>query len=138
MTTRTDSADTLHGGETVSKESQYKQQLINLGIYDEAFDPAIHVLCIQERELSRAMKAWKATAPRKDAAPSITDPLYAEISKLRRDILARQDALGLTPKGLQRLRKNAPSASSDAAPIAGTPNQGFAALMDSIREASRG
>lgn len=120
----------------MAKEQVYKQQLMDLGVYDPAFDPAIHVLCIQERELSRAMKAWKATAPGKDSAPSITDPLYTEISKLRRDILARQDALGLTPKGLQRLRKNAAPCSADAAPIAGTPNQGFAALMDRIQEAS--
>lgn len=121
----------------MGKEQQYRQQLESLGVYDEAFDPAIHVLCIQERELSRAMKAWKATAPGKNESPSIMDPLYAEISKLRRDILARQDALGLTPKGLQRLRKNAAPVSSDATPTAGTANKGFAALMDSIREASR-
>lgn len=119
-----------------SKEAIYKQQLESLGVYDPAFDPAIHVLCIQERELSRAMKAWKSTAPDKNTAPLITDPLYQEISKLRRDILARQDALGLTPKGLQRLRKNAAPASSDAAPITGTANQGFAVLMNRIKEAS--
>lgn len=119
-----------------SKEAKYRRQLESLGVYDEAFDPAIHTLCIQERELSRAMKAWKATAPGKNESPSIMDPLYAEIAKLRRDILARQDALGLTPKGLQRLRKNAAPASSDAAPIAGTPNQGFAALMNRIQEAA--
>ena len=117
----------------MAKEEIYKQQLQDLGVYDPAFDPAIHVLCIQERELSRAMKAWKATAD-KDQAPLITDPLYQEISKLRRDILARQDALGLTPKGLQRLRKNAAPTSADAAPIAGTPNQGFAALMNKLQE----
>lgn len=119
----------------MAKEATYIQQLQDLGVYDPAFDPAIHVLCIQERELSRAMKAWKATVA-KDQAPSITDPLYQEIAKLRRDILARQDALGLTPKGLQRLRKNTAPASSEAAPIAGTPNQGFAALMNSIQEAA--
>lgn len=119
----------------MAKEEIYKQQLQDLGVYDPAFDPAIHVLCIQERELSRAMKAWKATAA-KDQAPLITDPLYQEISKLRRDILARQDALGLTPKGLQRLRKNAAPTSADTAPIAGTPNKNFAALMDRIAEAS--
>lgn len=119
----------------MAKEQVYIQQLQDLGVYDPAFDPAIHVLCIQERELSRAMKAWKATAS-KDQAPLITDPLYQEISKLRRDILARQDALGLTPKGLQRLRKNAATSSADAAPIAGTPNQGFAALMNRIQEAA--
>ena len=119
----------------MAKEQVYIQQLQDLGVYDPAFEPAIHVLCIQERELSRAMKAWKATAE-KNQAPLITDPLYQEISKLRRDILARQDALGLTPKGLQRLRKNASTSSADATPIAGTPNQGFAALMNRIQEAA--
>ena len=119
----------------MAKEQIYIQQLQDLGVYDPAFDPAIHVLCIQERELSRAMKAWKATAE-KNQAPLITDPLYQEISKLRRDILARQDALGLTPKGLQRLRKNAAPNSVDATPIAGTPNQGFASLMNRIQEAA--
>ena len=133
MTTRTGTADTAHGGESMAKEQVYIQQLQDLGFYDPAFDPAIHVLCIQERELSRAQRAWAAT--KGDAKhPSIDHPLYAEISKLRRDILARQDALGLTPKGLQRLRKNAAPASSDVAPIAGTPNQGFAALMNQIKE----
>ena len=119
----------------MAKEQIYIQQLQDLGVYDPAFDPAIHVLCIQERELSRAMKAWKATAE-KNQAPLITDPLYQEIAKLRRDILARQDALGLTPKGLQRLRKNIAPTGGDAAPVAGTPNQGFANLMNQIREAS--
>ena len=118
-----------------SKEAQYTKQLQALGVYDPAFDPVIHMLCIQERELSRAMKAWKATAASPKDAPLITDPLYSEISKLRRDILARQDALGLTPKGCQRLRRQQ-SRSAGAAPISGTPNRGFAALMDRIKEAS--
>ena len=123
-----------------SKEAIYKQQLESLGVYDPAFDTAIHVLCIQERELHRAMKVWAATAPvredGKKSAPLITEPIYQEIAKLRRDILARQDALGLTPKGLQRLRKNVAPSSGDAAPVAGTPNQGFASLMNQIKEAS--
>lgn len=121
----------------MAKEATYKQQLQDLGVYDPAFDPAIHVLCIQERELSRAMKAWKATVA-KDQFPPITDPLYQEIAKLRRDILARQDALGLTPKGLQRLRKNTAPPSSEATPSAGTPNRQFAGVMDHILEVSRG
>lgn len=115
----------------MSKESQYTQQLKSLGIYDPAFDGAIHILCIQERELSRAMKAWKATAD-PGQAPSITDPVYAEISRLRRDILARQDALGLTPKGLQRLRKQMiPAGDNSPPPSAG--NQALAQLLDGIR-----
>ena len=111
----------------MSKETLYAEQLRSLGIYDPAFDGAIHILCIQERELSRAMKAWKATAPSPKDAPSITDPIYAEIAKLRRDILARQDALGL-----QRLRKQMVPA-SDSAPPPAAGNQALTQLLDSIR-----
>lgn len=120
----------------MAKEQEYKRQLQELGIYNPAFDGAIHILCIQERELSRAMKAWKATAS-KDAAPLITDPLYAEISKLRRDILARQDALGLTPKGLQRLRKQTAQGGEAAQPVS-SGNAAFSDLLSSIREATNG
>lgn len=117
----------------MAKEKEYKQQLIDLGVYNPAFDNAIHVLCIQERELSRAMKAWKATAPSPKEAPSIAEPIYAEISKLRRDILARQDALGLTPKGLQRLRKQTVSA-GDTAPPPASGNPALTSLLNGIRE----
>ena len=121
----------------MAKEDKYKQQLQGLGVYDPAFDGAIHVLCIQERELSRAMKAWKATAPGKNKSPSITDPLYAEISKLRRDILARQDALGLTPKGLQRLRRQVAPV-SESAPPPSSGNAAFSELLSSLRNQANG
>ena len=120
----------------MSKETQYRQQLQALGVYDPAFDGAIHVLCIQERELSRAMKAWKNTAP-KDQAPSITEPVYAEIAKLRRDILARQDALGLTPKGLQRLRRQAAPPSEAEAPAA-SGNVAFGELLTALKSKANG
>ena len=87
-----------------SKEKVYADQLKALGVYDPAFDGAIHTLCILERELSRTMKAWKATAVDKNTAPSVTDPLYSAILQQRREILTYRDALGLTPKGLQRLK----------------------------------
>ena len=121
----------------MAKEQTYKQQLIELGVYNPAFDSVIHKLCIQERELSRAMKAWKATA-QPNEAPLITDPLYAEISKLRRDILARQDALGLTPKALQRLRRQNVQAaqSSEAAAPVSTGNAAFSQLLNSFKEAT--
>lgn len=121
----------------MAKEDVYIQQLKDLGVYDPAFKPVVHLLCIQERELSRAMKAWKATVP-KNQPPSITDPLYPEIARLRRDMMTVRDSLGLTPKGLQRLRKNAAPPSSDAAPPAGTANRDFTALMNRIQEATNG
>lgn len=122
----------------MAKEQTYKQQLIELGVYNPAFDSVIHMLCVQERELSRAMKAWKATASSPKEAPLITDPLYAEIAKLRRDILARQDALGLTPKALQRLRRQNAQAtqSSEAAAPVSTGNAAFSQLLNSFKEAT--
>lgn len=87
----------------MGKETEYITQLQALGIYEEAFQPAVHQMCILERELSRAMKAWKATAlPGK--SPSVLDPHYEIIAKLRKDILVYRESLGLTPKGLQRIR----------------------------------
>lgn len=88
----------------VTREQQYKAQMETLGTYDPAFDPAIHTLAVMERELQRTMKAWKATAPGKNAAPSTEHKLYAVIQTQRKDILAHRDALGLTPKALRRLR----------------------------------
>lgn len=106
-----------------TREKLYAEQLQTLGIYDPAFDPEIHTLAMLERELQRTLKAWKATAPNKQTPPSPLDPLYAVICSLRKEILQHRDALGLTPKGLRRL-KNAgivpdipPSAQGAAAPL---------------------
>lgn len=93
----------------MTREQTYTQQLQELGIYEPAFEPEIHTLAIMERDLQRALKAWKATAE-KGEQPSVTDPIWAAICSLRRDILAHRDALGLTPKALQRLRAKTESA----------------------------
>lgn len=86
-------------------EDKYRLQLTELGIYDPAFDAAIHQLCILERELSRAQKQWKATAA-PGQAPLVTSPIYQIIIQLRRDIRASRDELGLTPKALRKLKGN--------------------------------
>lgn len=85
-----------------AKEKKYAEQLKALGVYAPAFDGAIHELCILERELSRARKQWSKTAINGEP-PSLSDPLYAVITQIRRDVLTHRDALGLTPKGLKRL-----------------------------------
>ena len=119
----------------MAKEADYRAMLIDLGIYRPAFDAEIHTLCVMERELSRAMKAWKATAPDKNTAPSVEDPIYEVICKMRRDILQHRDSLGLTPKALQRLRRGMAQAPNDEA-VTGTASPAFSALMDRIREAA--
>lgn len=114
----------------MSKEAEYAAQLQAMGIYQPAFDAAIHQLCILEREHSRAMKAWKATAP-PGQAPSPLDPHYAVITKQRADILAHRDALGLTPKGYKRLAR---SGSAEAASVGvQTASPVMAELLESLR-----
>ena len=86
-----------------SKEAKYTEILQDLGIYEPAYDGAIHSLCILERETARLRTAWKQTAP-PGSAPSALDPHYAMIRANERDIQNMRDALGLTPRGLRRLR----------------------------------
>lgn len=74
-----------------------------LGIYSPAFDGEIHQLCILERELSRARKEWKRTAP-DGKTPSFTHELYGVITQIQREILTRREDLGLTPKALKRVK----------------------------------
>lgn len=93
------------GGDTVATREQiYAEQLRALGVYQPAFEPEIKTLAELERDLQRAKKAWRATAPA-GVPPSPLDPHYAVITNLRREILAHRDALGLTPKALRRLRE---------------------------------
>lgn len=86
-----------------TREQVYTEQLEALGIYEPAFAPEISTLAQLERELTRAKKAWAATAP-PGGKPSVLDPHYSVIAGLRREILVHRETLGLTPKALRRLR----------------------------------
>lgn len=85
----------------MTREQTYEAQMRALGIWQEAFRPAVKELAGMERELQRLQKRWKE---RGCPLETIKDPLYPSICALRRDILAQRDALGLTPKGLKRFR----------------------------------
>lgn len=111
----------------MTREQQYKTQMQSLGIYDPAFDPAIHTLAIMERELQRTMKAWKETAPDKKTPPSVEHELYGVIQSQRKDILAHRDALGLTPKALRRLQ-----AKGSAGPAGDPVTDGIGAKLDAL------
>jgi len=89
-----------------TKEQIYTAKLEKLGVYDPAFDDAIHQLCILEREHSRVQKAWSASKKEDEKHPSFTHELYPVILQLRRDIRASRDELGLTPKALRKLKGN--------------------------------
>ena len=83
-------------------EQKYADQMRALGTWEEAFAPEVHTLCVMERELRRTQKAREQAI--KAGRDKTSSELYAVILQLRRDILAHRDSLGLTPKGLQRLR----------------------------------
>lgn len=87
----------------MTKEDKVRAQMIALGTWNEAFGPVVHSLCMLERETSRIRAAWKATAP-PGRAPSAMDPHYAVIRSNEREIAALRDALGLTPRGLRRIK----------------------------------
>ena len=86
----------------MTKEQIYKQQMIELGTYDPAFDPEIRTLARIEREYTRAQKAWSQTAP-PGGKPSFLDDHFPVIQKLRAEMLQHREALGLTPKALRKL-----------------------------------
>ena len=93
----------------MTREQKYREQLKEIGVYQAAFEPEIRMLAMMERELQRMVKAWKAAgSPITDetatGSPTSNKTLDA-ITTMRRDILAHRDALGLTPKGLHRLRR---------------------------------
>lgn len=91
----------------MTREQTYKQQLEELGIYRKAFDPEIRMLSDMERELQRMRKEWK-----EQGSPA-KSKLHEAIISQRRDILAHRDALGLTPRGLHRIKREAPEERED-------------------------
>ncbi len=104
--------------EGLTREQKYTEQLKALGVWQEAFAPEITMLAMMERELQRMVKAWKAagspvTDETANGSPT-SNRTWDAIAALRRDILAHRDSLGLTPKGLHRLRRGAGTGTGDA------------------------
>lgn len=107
----------------MTKEQVYKAQMKELGIYDPVLDPEISILAQIERDYTRAKKEHSATAEPGEK-PSLLDPHYAVVQKLRDEMLRHREALGLTAKALAKLRPQ-----SDAGP---TDKEQIAAKLDLI------
>ena len=89
----------------MTREEKYIEQLKALEIYDPAFDPAIKNLGRLEKELTRAQKEWSEEAKAEGLTrPSFKSKLYPVIQGLRAEIDRNRDALGLTPKGLKKIK----------------------------------
>ena len=100
----------------MTREQKYAEQMKELGIYEEIFEPEIHTLAVLERDLQRLTKRWKdegcQTFDDTGRGPVTSDKTLDAIMSIRREILAHRDALGLTPKALVRL-KGRPVAEAD-------------------------
>lgn len=120
----------------MGRKEKIIQDMERLGIYDPAFLPSIDDLCTCEREISAARKEWKATAE-SGKRPSFTHPLYETIKSLRKDINKLRDDLGLVPKGLQRLRRQA-APTGDSAPPPSSGNAAFSELLTTMRNQANG
>lgn len=102
-------------------EAKYKAQMVELGIWQEAFAPSVHEMCMLEREIRRTRAAWKATAE-DGKNPSPLDDHYTLIRQQSKDLQALRESLGLTPRGLRRLSPAFGAASkSDTEPAEITP-----------------
>ena len=89
----------------MTREEKYIEQMKALEIYDPAFDPAIKNLARLERELTRAQKEWSEEAKRDGLkCPSFKSKIYPVIQGLRTEIDRSRESLGLTPKGLHRIK----------------------------------
>lgn len=105
-----------------NKETQIRQAMEALGTWNAVYEPQVKELAKLERELARAEKAWrmayvgddgKAAEPQmvvtliaKDNTPYRTkDPYYSAAEKLRKEVAAARQQLGLTPKSLQRVKE---------------------------------
>ena len=99
----------------MTKEENIREQMIALGTWNIAFGPVVHSLCVLERETARIRKEWKLTAP-PGRAPSAMDPHYAVIRSNERESNALRDALGLTPRGLRKLKGTGTSEGTNETP----------------------
>lgn len=116
----------------MTKEEVYKRQLQEIGIYDPAFDPEIKTLAQLERRLTRAQKAWAATASPGEK-PSFLDDHYPVIVQLEDKILQHRNALGLTPTALRKL-KGAYYETQRGEVLAGDAKPENVTVLDLVRE----
>lgn len=91
-------------------KSGVKQQMETLGIYKPEFDATIDRYVALSKEYNLLYKRYKDDGFQctvKGAQGEKKSPLVATLESLRRDILLLEESLGLTPRGILKLRENA-------------------------------
>lgn len=117
----------------MTREQIYREQLQALEIYDPAYDSEIKTLAQLERRLTRAQKAWSASAPA-GGKPSFLDPHYQVIVQLEDKILQHRTALGLTPAAMRKLKGQAAFETVRLGEQAEDPDPENLTVLDLVRE----
>lgn len=86
------------------REVLIADKMRDAGTYDPIYDEEIHVLAGMERDLKRALSQWKKSRDKGGDGGDFNSPLWPAVQQLRKDVLSHYDSLGLTPKGMKRLR----------------------------------
>lgn len=98
----------------MKREDAIADKMREAGTYDPIYDEEIHVLAGMERDLKRAMSRWKGKVECGGEGGDFNSPLWPVVQSLRKDVLSHYDSLGLTPKGMKRLRSGGGEADDSA------------------------
>lgn len=88
----------------MTREQLIAEKMREAGTYDPIYDEEIHLLAGMERDLKRALSQWKKPVYKGGDGGGFDAALWPVVQALRKDVLAHYDSLGLTPKGMKRLR----------------------------------
>lgn len=113
----------------MKREDAIANKMREAGTYDPIYDEEIHVLAGMERDLKRAMSRWKGKVERGGEDGDFNSPLWPVVQSLRKDVLSHYDSLGLTPKGMKRLRAGGGEADDGAR----TASPVVSEMLDALR-----
>lgn len=114
----------------MTREQLIADKMREAGTYDPIYDEEIHMLAGMERDLKRAMSQWKKPKYKGGDGGDFDAALWPVVQQLRKDVLAHYDSLGLTPKGMKRLRAGAADDSEGGARAASPV---MSEMLDALR-----
>lgn len=113
----------------MSKETEYKAQIESMGLWQDAFAGAVHDLCMLERDQAKTRTAWRAALAAENVAR--TELLFDLLMQQDQKIQALRESLCLTPRALQKLRKDF---GSETAAVSSPDTKPPISMIDQIRK----
>lgn len=117
----------------MTREQLITEKMREAGTYDRIYDEEIHVLAGMERDLKRALSQWKKPKDKGGDGGDFGTALWPVVQQLRKDVLSHYDSLGLTPKGMKRIR----AGSGEVEDGARTASPVLSETLDALRAQAR-